>query len=205
MPVPRNALAVLLLTVSMAAVAGCDGSTGGSASAAPPSGSSATPARPTTTSALPARPREIKLDGLDPCMLWTPEQLAQLAVQPSPVDGGPQEDAGGYQVCSYRTPLQADTDLGYSVTAVTDLDATVYLGDSDSAEAKVVEVGGFPSVQETTEPDNASPCMLAISTAPGQHLQIRAETRPGGYSVPQSCELTMKAATLAVQTLQTLR
>lgn len=188
-------------------VAGCQGIVPGAPSPAPTKGSSAstTSTAQTPSSGLPQRPREIKLDGLNPCELWTPNQLSQLLVKADPVGGGSQENSAGYPVCTYRTPFQSDLDLGFSATAVLDLDATVFLGDSTRAETTVVDVVGFPAVQETSDPNDGSPCKLAVSTSPGQHLQIRAETRPGEYSVEQACDITMKAATFAVQTLQTLR
>jgi len=96
-------------------------------------------------------------------------------------------------------------DIGYSARAITDLDASVYLGETTVTDSSVVEVEGFPAVLEIGRPENASPCMLAISTADQQHLQIQALTRPGVFSVEQACEMTTKAATFAVQNLQTLR
>jgi len=105
----------------------------------------------------------------------------------------------------YTAPPQSDVEFGFIATAVLDLDATIYRGDTAQTKATVVDVDGFPAVQEMGNPENASPCRLAISTSPGQHLEVRAETRPGEYSVEQACDITMKAATFAVQTLQTLR
>lgn len=197
----RSALLGLLVVLMV----GCGGTTAGSPSGVPATGTSPTSSNPSNTTSLPARPREIVLDDLDPCTLWTPEQLEQLAVGTTPVDGGPQEDSGGYQVCAYHTAQSDDKDLGYSVTAVTDLDASVYLGGTSSSAAAVVVIAGFPAVQETTKSENASPCMVAVSTANDQHLQVRADTRPGAYSVAEACEMTTMAATFAVQTLQAIR
>jgi hypothetical protein len=96
-------------------------------------------------------------------------------------------------------------DIGYSARAVTDLDASVYLGDTSITHSSVVKIGGFPAVLETSRPDGADPCMLAISTADNQHLQVTALTLPGAFSVEQACEMTTKAATFAVTNLQALR
>jgi hypothetical protein len=145
------------------------------------------------------------LDGLNPCDLWTPDHLRQLAVKLTPVTGGPQEDSGGYQACTYQSSRPSETDFGYSATAVTNLDASVYLGDTSLSRSSVVKVEGFPAVLEISRPEGANPCMLAISTADKQHLQVEALTDPGEYSVEQACEMTTKAATFAIQTLQTLR
>lgn len=185
--------------------AGCGGTTEGAPSVAPSNGASTSTKPASPSSELPPRPREIKLDGLDPCQLWTPDQLGQLLVTTTPVAGGPQENAAGYPVCTYRTSFQSDLDLGFSATTVLDLDATIWLGDSAHVEVTVVDVDGFPAVREAGDPKNGSPCKLAISTSSGQHLQVRAETRPGEYSVDQACDITTKAAKFAMQTLQTLR
>jgi hypothetical protein len=145
------------------------------------------------------------LDGLNPCTLWTPDQLRQLAVESTPATGGPQDDAAGHQVCTYWNSLSGKARIGYSARTVTDLDASAYLGNTSVTTSSVVKVGEFPAVQEIRRPDGASPCMLAISTAEKQHLQIEAVTRAGAFSVEQACEMTTKAAMFAVQTLQTLR
>ena len=190
--------AFVLLTL----VAGCTStSVGTPAPSGPGSGSPSS----TTTSPLAQRPREIKLDGLNPCTLWTPDQLRQLAVKSTPVAGGPQQDSSGHQVCTYRSPRPVDLDIGYTARAITDLDASVYLGDTSVTNSSVVKVEGFPAVLEVGRPENASPCMLAISTADKQHLQIETLTLPGAFSVEQACEMTKKAAAFAVQNLQTLR
>jgi Protein of unknown function (DUF3558) len=201
--VTRGSLAAFVL---LTLVAGCTATSAGTPApseqgSGPPSSSS--PA--TGSSQLAQRPREIKLDGLNPCTLWTPDQLQQLAVKLTPTTGGPQEDSSGHQVCTYRSPRPLEMDIGYSARAITDLDASVYLGEPTVTDSSVVEVEGFPAVLEIGRPENASPCMLAISTADQQHLQIQALTRPGVFSVEQACEMTTKAATFAVQNLQTLR
>ena len=199
----RGSLAAFLL---LALVTGCTATSAGTPlPSRPGSGSPSTGSPPTASSPLGKRPREIKLDGLNPCTLWTPDQLQQLAVKPTPVAGGPQQDTSGHQVCTYRSPRPIELDIGYTARAITDLDASAYLGDTGVTHSSVVEVAGFPAVLEIGRPENASPCMLAISTADQQHLQIEALTRPGAFSVEQACEMTKKAATFAVANLQTLR
>lgn len=81
----------------------------------------------------------------------------------------------------------------------------MYLGNTSSSTSSVVKVGEFPAVLEIGRPEGASPCMLAVSTADKQHLQVKALTPPGEYSIEQACEMTTKAATFAVQNLQALR
>jgi Protein of unknown function (DUF3558) len=194
----------LAASVLLALVAGCGTTTAGTPGPLEPgSGSSSTSGA--AAEPLAQRPREIKLDGLNPCTLWTQDELRQLAVQLTPVTGGPQQDSGGYQVCTYRSPRPLEMDIGYSATAVTDLDASVYLGDTSLSRSSVVKVEGFPAVLEIGRPEGAGPCMLAISTADKQHLEVRALTRPGAFSVEQACEMTTKAATFAVANLQALR
>lgn len=197
---------LLLVFVLLVLAAGCTASTAGTPGPSEPGSGSPSTSSPTEASSpLAARPREIRLDGLNPCALWTPDQQQQLAVQTTPVAGGPQEDSAGYQVCTYESPQSSGTDIGYVARAVTGLDASVYLGDTSFTDSSVVKVGDFPAVLEVGRPDGASPCMLAISTADKQHLQVQALTEPGAYSVEQACEMTTKAARFALQTLQTLR
>jgi len=197
---------LLLVFALLALVAGCTATTAGAPGPSEQgSGSPSTNGSATASSPLGNRPREIKLDGLNPCTLWTQDHLRQLAVKLTPVTGGPQKDSGGYQACTYRSPRPTEADFGYSATAVTDLDASVYIGDTSLTRSSVVKVEGFPAVLKIGRPEGASPCMLAISTADKQHLEVEALTDPGKYSVEQACEMTTKAATFALQTLQTLR
>lgn len=199
----RGSLAPFLL---LALVAGCTATSAGTpAPSEPGSGSSSNSSPPTASSSIGERPREIKLDGVNPCVLWTPDQLRQLAVELTPITGGPQKDSAGYQVCTYWNSKSGQARIGYSARTVTNLDASVFLGDTNLTTASVVKVGEFPAVQEIRRPEGASPCMLAISTADKQHLQVEALTRPGAFSVDQACEMTKKAAAFAIQNLQTLR
>lgn len=73
--------------------------------------------------------------------------------------------------------------------------------------AQLVDVAGYPAYQEMD--DGVRPCTLAISTAGGQYLEMRLDygssSGSGWLPVEQACQLTIKAATFAVQTLQTQR
>lgn len=200
----RAVLGILTVLLTAGLTVGCDATTGGMPSAAPSNGADPTsPATSSTdTSELPRRPRDIDLAGLNPCVLWTSDQLDQLAVEREPVAGGPQQTAAGHMSCAYLSAAQSGRDVRYDVTLVTDQDATTKTG--TTVESSVVEVEGFPGVQKKSDSSTMSPCELEVSTASGQHLEVLAMTRDD-VSVQQACEMTLKAATFAVQTLKTLR
>lgn len=195
----RLASAVALFAI---AVAGCTTDTPGTAR---PSGSGANdistnPSQSSTNEALPPRPREIKINGVDLCALWTPEQLRQLSMPQEPAS---RTDDQGKPWCFFNN--EGNPDLTYGLKARLDKDVTDWLGPGQVEQTSVGVIAGFPAVQlhgRTT----SSGCAQFVSTARGQYLQVEtASSDADQFTIEQMCELAKKAATFATQTLQTLR
>jgi len=72
----RRAVRTVLMLLTAVLAAGCTTAVEGTPSAAPPA-------------PLPARPREVRLDGVDPCSLLTPEQRTALGFKNKPSSSKP--------------------------------------------------------------------------------------------------------------------
>lgn len=184
------------------AVAACGGSTVGDPR---PSVSEDGPTTTTTTSSgspLPARPRDIKLDSVDPCTLWTGEQLATLRAGSEPRRN---TSTAGDAMCSFDAADLEPPKASFSVAIVLDHDVTdSFLPDRGDS---VVDVAGFPAVQQPAPAAGPRPCTILASTTDGQYLEVKLSygSTEGHLSGERACELTVQAATFAVQTLQTQR
>ncbi|MGH3913820.1 MAG: DUF3558 family protein, partial [Pseudonocardiaceae bacterium] len=99
----------------------------------------APPAEPT----LPPRPREIDLTGVDTCTLLTPAQQQQLGTDRAPVATA-DVDRYGNTSCHY-SKFGSSPRFSYSITAVPQEDATVYLTGARDVVARVVSAAGFPA------------------------------------------------------------
>jgi hypothetical protein len=190
--------AIALLALALAA--GCTATSPGSPSAQPPSGT--VTVRTTGDTPLPPRPRDIGLDGVNPCTLWTADQLAALALTPSPRRS---VTTAGDDICHFDALDQKPPEITLSVATIVDHDAAnMYLPDHGDT---IVDVAGFPAVQSPADPAGIRPCQVLVSVAPGQTLEITLDysSIKNHLTTEQACELTVKAATLAMQTLQKQR
>ncbi|MGH3802036.1 MAG: DUF3558 domain-containing protein [Pseudonocardiaceae bacterium] len=196
----RDWLAMLAATVAVALpAAGCAG---------PPTGSGRTPGQTsaspaTSATAMPPRPREIDLTGVDTCTLLTTEQQRQLGTdRPPGLSNYP--DRYGNRPCSYGKSLSSPR-FGYSVKAVTQEDATVYLTGERDVTARVVLVAGFPAV-ENLRPTDERGCFVDVSTTAEQYLSVQyAESTGSNDTTEVACEKARVAAELAMLTLLTQR
>ncbi len=162
---------------------------------------SATPA--TSVPQLPPRPREIDLTGLDTCTLLTPEQQKQLGTDIPPTFSK-DPDRYGNRRCHYGKALSSPY-FGYSIKAVTQEDATVYLSGERDVVARVVSAAGFPAV-ENRPPKDERGCFVDVSTKDGQYLSVQyAESTGSNDTTEVACEKARVAAELAMQTLLTQR
>src|ERR1700712_4790011 len=95
---------VLMLAVAAALLTGCTTVVEGTPSA--PSGV-----------LLPPRPREVRLDGVDPCSLLTPEQRAGLGLtsEPRAISSHVDLFRGEVRTCTIRGPAPLSALLGISL------------------------------------------------------------------------------------------
>lgn len=211
----RSAWPLVGLALAAFVAAGCGGTPAGAGSPSrsttpEPGGTGRPPASTTSTttssSVFGSRPAELVLDGVNPCLLWTEAQLGQLGVRGTPDDGDPAPGVLGNLTCNYRGPAEP-VEIQYTASVSTQHDIADLLGTTAARTTETVtEVGGFPAIQFARPAGSIDPCSVVIGTASGQHLWIDLSVFPNeGLTVQQACQLTMKAATMAMDTLRTLR
>jgi Protein of unknown function (DUF3558) len=160
-----------------------------------------TPSLPPSSAAqeLPPRPREIDVNGLDLCTLWTPRQLAELDMPARPAS---RLDDQGKPWCYYDN--EGAPDVAYGVKARLDEDVTEWLGRGQAQQTSVLVIGGFPAVE--LQAATTVGCAVLVSNRSGQYLQIQMTSSDyDQFTIQQMCGMAKKAATFAAQTLQTLR
>jgi Protein of unknown function (DUF3558) len=197
MNTPRNrAVSITVSAVlTLAAVSGCALPT---RSSSPPAGeSSAAPTAPGKT--FPPRPREVRLNGIDPCTLITPQLRKEMY---NLADDGTHErmyDALISSNCSLLT--YGDPTYFFGVRLVTSQGADHYLR---SAKTQVINVDGFGALDQPGLNDltgNAI-CLVMVDVAPGQSLWVSFGTLdppPPGYQ--KMCTKANAAAASIMQQL----
>ena len=131
------------------------------------------PVRSTPSSAasgdpLPPRPREIRMDGLDPCSLATPEALRQAGVGGSP--RAVQAPTPGTRICSWARYADQRPSGQLGVFVVTDQDTRNVLS---TPGAEVTSVDGFGAVDVSDDAYGRQfNCGVRVDVAPNQGLWV---------------------------------
>lgn len=160
-------------------------------------------ATPSAAPTLPPRPREIDLTGLDTCTLLTPQQQRQLGTDRVPTATA-DADYYGNTTCHY-SKFESSPRFSYTVTAVTQDDARVFLTGELDVVARVVSAAGFPAVENRRVGDEQN-CFVDVSTKDGQYLDVQyAESTGSNDTTEVACEKARVAAELTMQTLLTQR
>jgi hypothetical protein len=111
----------------------------------------------------------------------------------------------GDPICSFDAQNRQPPKASLSITTVLDHDLTdVFLPNHGDT---VIEVAGFPALQQRADAAGPRPCTVGVSPAEGKFVEVvlNYSSTEAHLSVDQACELTIRAATFAMQTLQTLR
>ncbi|MEV4311737.1 DUF3558 domain-containing protein [Actinocrispum sp. NPDC049592] len=197
-------LATAAVVLAGLALAGCTETNAGEpvpASSAPAGGG----AGPAPSVSIPPRPREIKLDGVDPCKLFTKAQLGQIKVTRQRNGVQTDETFKGAAQC-LMDGNEGQTFFDYTVWLVTTEGMEPWLSGKRNADAKLVSVEGFPAASYKIRGTTTFNCWTSVGVANGQQLTV--EFRPINRDVlsqNQMCEKSEQAAGLAMQTLQTLK
>ncbi|MDN5855673.1 MAG: DUF3558 domain-containing protein, partial [Actinomycetia bacterium] len=147
------------------------------------------------------RPRDIRLDGLDPCALFTPEVRAKLGTDrpprfakgPSPVFQG---EVPACDVLRFSAPS-----FNVSVSFVLHDGVDLYRPERVQGMVAARAVHGFPALLLTPSRYRDS-CAVAIDIAPGQLISILYGDGGGTPPIPQpqlcagaelTADLTMSA------------
>lgn len=151
---------------------------------------------------VPERPEELSLEGIEPCSLFTSAQLAELGVQGEP-EAGSSDDQFDAPMCTLDGP-QDEPYYSYDVLLITDLGIDTWLTGRRNVDSWLVSIGGFPAVDFKTKGVEDRDCSTTVDVADGQQLMVN-QFPLGDVNYRQLCQLSEKAATMALQTLQTLR
>lgn len=206
---------MIAVLVIFASVGACTDSTGGEAGPTegatqtqptggdqsdPPSSGGAEP-----TVEIPPRPRDLSLDGVAPCSLLTAAQLSQLAaahgfdVAP---EAGVRENSTGAPFCSVRQsgePFNA-----VDVLLVTTEGIEPWLSGKRNVDSWLVSIEGYPAANYKLAGTEDEECVTTVGVADGQQLMVDLQTLVD-TDYRELCKVTEQVATMATQTLQTLR
>lgn len=159
------------------------------------------PEVPPTIAPLGPRPQNLPLDNLDPCALLTPSQVSALHVRTG--RPGVDNDGLGSRDCLWSNSPD-EPDLGWVARATLRRGAEQYR----NAASQVVQIGGFPTVQTSSEiQDPETHCLLMIDVAPGQSLWVQfvnmGKTYPG-MNHQLACQFARQTAGNMVTNLRSL-
>ncbi|MFC4858894.1 DUF3558 domain-containing protein [Actinophytocola glycyrrhizae] len=204
------------LMVAVAAVvafaAGCTTSASGQSTPVPGETPSSDPGTSTSepsgsatpTVEVPPRPRDISLEGLDPCTLYTAAQRAQLGVDD--VDSGETESEvfKGMKECTLAVENQ-EPFYDYSALAVTTEGVEAWLTGNRNVDAELISVQGFPAAQFKFRGVEDEGCDIAVGVAEGQSLWIDVVPLERVFEQDELCQMVKEATEMAMTTLQTLK
>ncbi len=206
----RNRIAIAAAALALLA-AGCTTSADGQPKPAPDgsSTSSSTPEStgssgpPEPTVEIPPRPRDISLEGLDPCTLYTAAQLAALTVDDVRSRVSDSEHFKDMKECVLS--VNTDPYFDYSAMTVTFEGVEVWLADGRNADSELISVQGFPAAQFKFRGVEDEGCDIAIGVADNQYLWVQILPLDRVFKQDQLCQMVGEAADMAMTTLQTLR
>lgn len=204
----------LLLTVAVVAAisAGCTTSAsgqptptrdGGSSSTSTTSSSGSSGSEPPTVE-VPSRPRDISLDGLDPCTLYTDAQRTQLNVDDVDSGESDSENFKGMKECTLAIEDQ-EPFYDYTALAVTTEGVEAWLTGNRNVDAELSSVQGFPAAQFKFRGVEDEGCDIAVGVADGQYLWVQVVPLSRGFKQDELCQMVSEATEMAMTTLQTLK
>jgi hypothetical protein len=208
--VPRTTVLAVVGVLTIALAGACTDATGGQAvpgdsnggSTGTPSGEPPSTGDSEPTVEIPPRPRELSLDGIEPCSLLTQAQLAQLATEfrfdePPTSETG---DAGAY--CAVGQTAEPFNVV--DIELVTDEGIEPWLSGDRNVDAWLVSIAGFPAASYKLAGTDDEECATSVGVADGQQLTVDLQALVD-TDYRELCRVTEQVATMATQTLQTLR
>lgn len=160
-----------------------------------------------TSVAVPPRPSELPLTGVDACKLFTSAQLDELKVNRTRNRTSASETYRGAPECVLNVSAK-EPFYDYTATLVTTEGVEPWLSGKRNVDAKLVSVEGFPAASFVIAGDTAANflCTTSVGVANGQQLMIAIDPHSkNAFTGEQACQMSQQAATLAMQTLKTLK
>jgi Protein of unknown function (DUF3558) len=207
--VRRTSILAIVGLLTIALVGACTDSTDGQAipndndngnPSAQPDASSGS-AEPTVD--IPPRPKDLSLDGVEPCSVLTEAQVAQVAKE-FKFDAPPAQDTSGdEQLCSLEQTAEPFNII--DIVLVTDRGIEYWLSGQGNVDAWPVSIAGFPAVGYKAAGTEDEECVTSVGVADGQQLTVDFSLLEGETDYRELCKVTERIATMATETLQTLR
>lgn len=204
---------LILAVAAVAAVgAGCTTSASGQATPEPGEGSSGVPTVPSSKSSdpteptveVPPRPRDISLEGLDPCTLYTEAQRTQLKVSDVRAGESESDTYKGMKECVLSVE-DKEPFYDYTALAVTTEGVEAWLTGNRNVEAELTSVQGFPAAQFKFRGSDGEGCDFAVGVAEGQNLWVEMVPLDRVFEQDELCQMARQATEMAMTTLQTLK
>ncbi|RZQ65466.1 DUF3558 domain-containing protein [Amycolatopsis suaedae] len=163
-----------------------------------------TPASPPAPSPAAQRPRDLPIAGVDPCSLFTQQQLDELKVtrKPKQLEADDQRDG---PTCSLGVSV-GQPHYTYYVELIADADLQDWVSGrhaENSMTSEPADVAGYPALTRFARGESPSDCETMVGVAQGQTL--RSQMYPvtqGVFDQKQLCDMAKQAATAAVRTLE---
>lgn len=154
--------------------------------------------------AIPPRPKDLTLDGVAPCTLFTEAQLTQLKIDREP-RARTTDDHYQAPACALSVQTQ-EPSHDYDVLVITTEGIEPWLAGRRNVDAWLVSVGGFPAVSFKLAGGSGVECSTSVGVAEGQQLLIDlSQSAKRTLTQEQLCQMSEQAAGMALQTLQTVK
>ncbi len=153
---------------------------------------------------IPPRPRDISVDGLDPCTLYTQAQRAQLKANDVRSGESDSDNFKGMKECVLSVDAQ-EPFYEYNALAVTTEGLEAWLTGNRNVDAELTSVQGFPAAQFKFRGVEDEGCDIAVGVAEGQYLWFQVIPISRGFKQDQLCQMVSQATELAMTTLQTVK
>lgn len=173
---------------------------GTSSDTPPPSSSGSEP----STGDLPPRPRDISLDGLDPCTVYTAAQRSQLKANDVKSGESKSENFDGMKECVLSVDAK-EPFYEYNALAVTTEGVEAWLTGNRNVDAELTSVQGFPAARFKFRGVEDEGCDIAVGVADQQYLWVQVVPISRGFKQDQLCQMVSEATEMAMTTLQTLK
>ena len=202
-----------LLTIALAGA--CTDSTvgqatpGGAGSTETDTGSpdgEGSPSSSAPTVEIPPRPQDLSVEGVDPCALFTQAQRTQLAGQLG-FDEPPEPDTlevDGVSMPACWVSQSAEPFNAFKLSLVTNEGIDAWLTGERNVDAWLVSIAGYPAVNYKLMGTDQSECVTSVGVADGQQLTVDLQPLER-MDYRKLCEITESVATMATETLKTLR
>lgn len=203
----------MTLVVALAlAAAGCTTNAPGQPTSEPGGGSPGSSSPQSTESSgsaepsadVPPRPRDISLDGLDPCTLYTDAQRGQLNVDDVKSRESDSDSFNGMKECVLAVEAQ-EPFYDYTALAVTTEGVETWLSGDRNVDAELISVQGFPAAKFKFRGVEDEGCDIAVGVGDTQYLWVQVVPLSRGFKQDQLCQMVSEATEMAMTTLQTLK